>query len=119
MPHLAARKKKKQLQEGELCAWWLVWSSIGSALSPFAPWGPRPRPKPLPSPHTHTHNTQHTERHEAIARENRRLLGKMLTIMERDPAGHEAISGTCVCCKVCLNVCVCVHVPAEKEKGLI
>lgn len=47
--------------------------------------------------HPSSHPQQPSERQEAVARENRRLLGKMLHVMERDPVGAEAISGACTC----------------------
>lgn len=45
---------------------------------------------PLPHP---TMSIPPTERQEAIDKENRRLLGQMLAVMDRDPNGAEGVSG--------------------------
>lgn len=98
MPHLSARLKKKQSQEG----------AIGVRFVGLFIWTPPPTPPPK---NTCMHTN--TEQQEAIARENRRLLGQMLTTMERDPRGQEAISGKerrkgFGCMYVYLYICICM-----------
>lgn len=100
MPHLAARLKKKQIQDGTSCvdafACLGVWG-VGSAHNKATTRRVSITTKQIvtlvsPIPHPKT-PTPPTERQEAIDKENRRLLGQMLAVMDRDPNGAEGVSG--------------------------